>query len=82
MRSSKPKRAMDQLHCPTVGDTLFGVNLIFVWPPDRVKEKLRSGEMPVRGDQWPLFLYANLAYDPDERADEESNLNHCSSILF
>jgi hypothetical protein len=32
----------------------------------RIKEKLRSGEMQVRGDQWPLFLYADLAYDPDD----------------
>jgi hypothetical protein len=31
-----------------------------------IKEKLRSGEMHVRGDQWPLFLYADLAYDPDD----------------
>jgi len=32
----------------------------------RIKEKLRSGEIQVRGDQWPLFLYADLAYDPDD----------------
>lgn len=32
----------------------------------RVKEKLRSGEMLVRGDQWPLFLYADTAYDPED----------------
>jgi hypothetical protein len=31
-----------------------------------VKEKLRSGEVQVRGDQWLLFLYADLAYDPDD----------------
>jgi hypothetical protein len=42
-------------------------------PPSRnsqrvhsVKAKLKSGEMSVRGDQWPLFLYADLAYDPDD----------------
>lgn len=29
------------------------------------KEKLRSGEMHVRGDQWPIFLYADLAFDQD-----------------
>jgi hypothetical protein len=34
--------------------------------PYRVKEKLQSGEMHVRGDQWPLFLYADLAYDPED----------------
>ena len=32
----------------------------------RIKEKLRSGEMHVRGDQWPIFLYADLAYDRDD----------------
>jgi hypothetical protein len=31
-----------------------------------IKEKLRTGEMHVRGDQWPYFLYADLAYDPDD----------------
>ena len=31
-----------------------------------IKEKLRTGEMHVRGDQWPFFLYADLAYDPDD----------------
>jgi hypothetical protein len=28
-----------------------------------IREGLQSGEMQVRGDQWPLFLYADLAYD-------------------
>jgi hypothetical protein len=32
----------------------------------RVKDKLRSGETAIQGDQWPLFLYADLAYDPDD----------------
>jgi hypothetical protein len=31
-----------------------------------IKEKLRTGEMHVRGDQWLYFLYADLAYDPDD----------------
>ena len=31
-----------------------------------MKAKLKSGEMSVQGDQWPLFLYADLAYDPDD----------------
>jgi hypothetical protein len=30
------------------------------------KEKLRSGEMRVRGDQWPYFLYADEKYDPND----------------
>jgi hypothetical protein len=29
-----------------------------------IKEKLKSGEMYVRGDQWPLFLYADENFDP------------------
>ena len=32
----------------------------------RVKEKLRSGEMMVSGDQWPIFLYHGYAYDPED----------------
>lgn len=31
----------------------------------RIKEKLRSGEMLVSGDQWPIFLYAGYEYDPE-----------------
>ncbi len=32
----------------------------------RVRTKLASGEMAVFGDQWPLFVYTNLKYDPDD----------------
>jgi hypothetical protein len=32
----------------------------------RTKEKLRSGEMAVSGDQWPIFLYHGYSYDPDD----------------
>jgi hypothetical protein len=32
----------------------------------RIKEKLRSGEMVVSGDQWPIFLYHGYSYDPDD----------------
>jgi hypothetical protein len=32
----------------------------------RLKEKLRSGEMAVSGDQWPIFLYHGYTYDPDD----------------
>jgi hypothetical protein len=28
--------------------------------------KLASGELAVRGDQWPLLLYAEERYDPDD----------------
>ena len=33
---------------------------------DRIKEKLRSGQLQVAGDQWPIFLYANYVYDQDD----------------
>src|SRR5262245_10912847 len=32
----------------------------------RTKEKLRSGEMAVSGDQWPIFLYQGYNYDPED----------------
>ncbi|KAG2097265.1 uncharacterized protein F5147DRAFT_747488 [Suillus discolor] len=32
----------------------------------KTKENLRSGEMLVCGDQWPIFLYANHVYDPED----------------
>jgi hypothetical protein len=31
-----------------------------------VKERLKSGEMMVAGDQWPVFLYQDYAYDPED----------------
>jgi hypothetical protein len=30
------------------------------------KEKLKSGELVVAGDQWPMFLYEGYVYDPDD----------------
>ncbi|KAG2130465.1 uncharacterized protein EDB93DRAFT_1094910, partial [Suillus bovinus] len=30
------------------------------------KQKFQSGEIAVSGDQWPLFVYANEAYDPED----------------
>ena len=32
----------------------------------RTKTKLSNGEMQVRGDQWPVFLYANYTYNSDD----------------
>ena len=29
----------------------------------RTKIKLSNGEMQVKGDQWPIFLYADYTYD-------------------
>jgi len=32
----------------------------------RIKDKLKSGEIAVTGDQWPIFLYAGYSYDQDD----------------
>lgn len=40
--------------------------LISINPKSSIKEKLKSGEMHVKGHQWPIFLYADLAYDRDD----------------
>ncbi|KAG1844356.1 hypothetical protein F4604DRAFT_1689115 [Suillus subluteus] len=32
----------------------------------RTKQNLQSGVISISGDQWPLLLYANKAYDPDD----------------
>lgn len=32
----------------------------------RTKEKLRSGELVISGDQWPIFLYAGYTYDAED----------------
>ena len=41
-----------------------------VWVSDldmfRIKEKLRSGEMAVSSDQWPIFIYHGYSYDPED----------------
>jgi hypothetical protein len=42
-----------------------------------VKEKLKSGEMIVAGDQWPVFLYEGYIYDSE---DPWTGLL-CSSLL-
>lgn len=31
-----------------------------------VKDKLKSGEMMVAGDEWPVFLYEAYRYDPED----------------
>ncbi|KAG1839572.1 hypothetical protein DFJ58DRAFT_733296 [Suillus subalutaceus] len=36
------------------------------WHDPRTKEDLRSGEMLVCGDQWPIFLYAHYVYDSED----------------
>jgi hypothetical protein len=39
---------------------------ILLTPGTRVRTKLASGEMAVSGDQWPMLVYANSKYDPDD----------------
>jgi len=36
------------------------------WSNLEVKEKLRSGELAVSGDQWPIFLYQGYQYDQED----------------
>jgi hypothetical protein len=31
-----------------------------------MKDKLKSGEMMVAGDQWPIFIYEGYSYDPED----------------
>jgi hypothetical protein len=35
----------------------------------RTKAGLRSGETMVTGDEWPIFLYYDCAYDPERPWD-------------
>ncbi|KAG1897448.1 uncharacterized protein F5891DRAFT_982631 [Suillus fuscotomentosus] len=35
------------------------------WSNAETKQSLKSGETAVRGDQWPMFLYAGYVYDPE-----------------
>jgi hypothetical protein len=37
--------------------------------PSRTKLGLRSGELVVTGDMWPLFLYEDFKYDPENPWD-------------
>ena len=32
----------------------------------RIKEGLRTGHLKLSSDQWPLFLYKQYTYDPDD----------------
>ncbi|KJA29576.1 hypothetical protein HYPSUDRAFT_119569, partial [Hypholoma sublateritium FD-334 SS-4] len=33
------------------------------WSDPEIKDKLRSSELSVSGDQWPIFLYSSYTYD-------------------
>jgi hypothetical protein len=35
----------------------------------RLREKLKNNEIAVAGDEWPLLLYADCKYDPEEPWD-------------
>jgi hypothetical protein len=39
---------------------------ISLTPWDRIRKKLSNGEIAVKGDQWPMLLYADQEFDPDE----------------
>ena len=43
-------------------------NILFNISPhfSRIKEALKSGEMQIPGDQWPIFIYTQCEYDPDD----------------
>jgi hypothetical protein len=45
---------------------LLHMLLMLLIPTFRVREKLSSGEMPVRGDQWPMLVYVDQEYDLQE----------------
>jgi hypothetical protein len=36
------------------------------WSNTDIREKLRSGDLAVSGDQWPIFLYQGYRYDPED----------------
>jgi hypothetical protein len=48
----------------------------------RIKEKLRSGEMAVAGDQWPIFLYQGYVYDPEDPWNGLSQSSLLVSVSF
>ncbi|KAH6909842.1 hypothetical protein BKA70DRAFT_1102178 [Coprinopsis sp. MPI-PUGE-AT-0042] len=45
-----------ELLCPATMD----------WQDSSVREQLRSGELVPPGDQWPIFLFENHKYDPED----------------
>ncbi|KAG6376631.1 hypothetical protein JVT61DRAFT_1615 [Boletus reticuloceps] len=48
------------------------------WSNAEIKEKLCNGQLRVARDQWPIFLYANYAYD----AEDPWNSLLCYGILI
>ncbi|KAG2737887.1 hypothetical protein P692DRAFT_20883128 [Suillus brevipes Sb2] len=60
-RNSKVSRGFNH---PLTGRLLCPAELN--WDDEETKQNLQSGLTSVSGDQWPLFLYANEAYDPED----------------
>jgi len=48
--------------------TFFPINLAYE-VCFSMRAKLASGEMAVSGDQWPMLVYADQEYDPEEPWD-------------
>lgn len=42
------------------------VSTLLILRCHRTREKLRSGELEVPGDQWPVFLYSGNVYDVED----------------
>jgi hypothetical protein len=51
-----------QIQSKSLLSFVFGMPLT----PYRFRDKLRSGEMTVSGDNWPIFLYHGYYYDPED----------------
>ena len=49
----------------TPGELPLPINLFFLISCS-VREGLKNDEITVAGDQWPLLVYADCAYDPEE----------------
>ncbi|KAF8342369.1 hypothetical protein F5887DRAFT_1215964 [Amanita rubescens] len=63
-RSVKTTRGFNH---PVTGALLCPAGLD--WNDPQTRTKLASGELGVRGDQWPLMLYAKQQFDPEEPWD-------------
>ncbi|KAM6503022.1 hypothetical protein JOM56_002999 [Amanita muscaria] len=63
-RNSKTTRGY---HHPITGALLCPAGLD--WNDREICAKLSTGEMAVRGDQWPLLVYAKQKFDPEEPWD-------------
>ena len=47
-----------------------------------VRKRLANGEMEVLGDQWPLLLYEDQKYDPEELWDGLFRCKYLVSVSF